>query len=61
MIVSDIQANKLSIGILGTKGQGTIEVSTVVIREIPPEIVTKAEKDMYVDESAVDKKGSPYL
>lgn len=61
MIISEIQDNKLRIGLFGTtKGSSeTVKVITVNKQVISPAIIKKPDQSLYLGETEIDKQGKP--
>ena len=60
MIITQVDDNKLIVGILGQRPLAeTIEIKTVNQETIPPEIVRKPDTSLYIGETKIDKQGKP--
>lgn len=60
LIVTEVEGNKLVVGILGNHSLAeTVEIKHEDREKIPPAIVKKEDANLYIGETMVDQEGSP--
>ncbi|WP_207858052.1 VanW family protein [Lucifera butyrica] len=60
MIMAEVLGNKLSIGVCGLKHLAeTVEIVSADRQVIPPPIIKKGDKELYLGESEIEKQGKP--